>query len=120
MAKVDMESPEFKRELEKTIEFTQKVVKQFGLVFHPNKDIVEGIQQGLTRHKILYNKRYCPCFFVTQTPEDRICPCKPALEHEIKEDGCCHCQIYCTPEYAKAQEVVVAEEEEKKKNLTNS
>lgn len=32
--------------------------------------------------------------------DDRICPCKPAIEREIPEDGVCHCGIYCTPEYA--------------------
>jgi rhodanese-related sulfurtransferase len=35
--------------------------------------------------------------------DNRICPCKPALEEEIPQDGLCHCGIFCTPEYAKAQ-----------------
>ena len=35
--------------------------------------------------------------------DNRICPCKPALEKEIPEDGTCHCGIFCTPEYAQAQ-----------------
>ncbi len=33
--------------------------------------------------------------------DNRICPCKPALETEIPEDGKCHCGIFCTPEHAK-------------------
>ena len=49
----------------------------------------------------MHGKRYCPCFFVTgDKEEDRICPCPPAIEKEIPEDGVCHCQIFCTPEYA--------------------
>jgi len=34
--------------------------------------------------------------------DDRICPCKPAIEKELPEDGICHCQIFCTPEYREA------------------
>jgi rhodanese-related sulfurtransferase len=35
--------------------------------------------------------------------DNRICPCKPAIEKEIPEDGLCHCGIFCTAEYATAQ-----------------
>ena len=101
MKKVDPESEEFKLELEKTIKFTDKVVSQFGYAYNPDALINDGIQMGLTRNKLIYDKRYCPCFFVTgDKEEDRICPCKPAIEHEIPNDGVCHCQIFCTPEYA--------------------
>ena len=102
--KIDPESVEFKEELEKTIKFTDKVCAQFGFVYNPDPEINQGIQFGLTRNKLIHGKRYCPCFFVTgNKEEDRICPCKPALEHEIPEDGVCHCQIFCTPEYAASQ-----------------
>ena len=101
MKKVDPESVEFKTELAKTVKFTDKVVAQFGYAYNPDPLINEGIQMGLTRNKLIYDKRYCPCFFVTgDKEEDRICPCKPAIEHEIPNDGVCHCQIFCTPEYA--------------------
>jgi len=101
MKKVDPESVEFKTELAKTVKFTDKVVEQFGYAYNPDSLINEGIQMGLTRNKLIYDKRYCPCFFVTgDKAEDRICPCKPAIEHEIPNDGVCHCQIFCTPEYA--------------------
>jgi len=101
MKKVDPESQEFKTELAKTVKFTDKVVEQFGYAYNPDPLINEGIQMGLTRNKLIYDKRYCPCFFVTgDKEEDRICPCKPAIEHEIPNDGVCHCQIFCTPEYA--------------------
>lgn len=105
--KIDMNSEEFKAELVKTTEFTEKVLKQFGFVFNPDKEIVDGIQVGLTRNKFIYGKRYCPCFFVQQedgvpTKDNRICPCPPALKEEIPNDGRCHCQIYCTPDYAKS------------------
>jgi ferredoxin-thioredoxin reductase catalytic subunit/rhodanese-related sulfurtransferase len=101
MKKVDPESIEFKTELAKTVKFTDKVVEQFGYAYNPDPLINEGIQMGLTRNKLIYEKRYCPCFFVTgNKEEDRICPCKPAIEHEIPNDGVCHCQIFCTPEYA--------------------
>lgn len=102
--KIDPESEEFKTELEKTVKFTDKVCSQFGFVYNPDPEINQGIQFGLTRNKLIHGKRYCPCFFVTgNKEEDRVCPCKPALEHEIPEDGVCHCQIFCTPEYAAAQ-----------------
>ena len=98
--KVDPESEEFKTELEKTKRFTDKVVKQFDWAYNPDVEINVNIQFGLTRNKLIYEKRYCPCFFVQNDDTDRICPCPPAIEKEIPEDGVCHCQIFCTPEYA--------------------
>jgi ferredoxin-thioredoxin reductase catalytic subunit/rhodanese-related sulfurtransferase len=99
--KIDIESEVFQTELEKTIRFTDKVVQQFGWAYNPDIEINEGIQLGLTRNKLMHGKRYCPCFFVTgNKEEDRICPCPPAIEKEIPEDGVCHCQIFCTPEFA--------------------
>jgi ferredoxin-thioredoxin reductase catalytic subunit/rhodanese-related sulfurtransferase len=109
---MDINSPEFKKEYEKTLKFTEKVVKQFAFEFHPVKDIVDGIHLGLTRHKMIYNKRFCPCFVVQNDGTDRICPCKPALEEEIPNQGHCHCMIFCTPEYAASQKVLETAEEE--------
>jgi ferredoxin-thioredoxin reductase catalytic subunit/rhodanese-related sulfurtransferase len=110
ITKIDPESAEFKAELAKTIKFTDKVVAQFGFAYNPDSEINEGIQFGLTRNKMMHGKRYCPCFFVMTEEEEkesgeknRVCPCKPALEHEIPNDGVCHCQIFCTPEFAAAQ-----------------
>jgi len=101
--KIDPESQEFKETLEKTVRFTDKVVAQFGWAYNPDQEINQGIQFGLTRNKMMHGKRYCPCFFVTGEADDRICPCPPAIEKEIPEDGVCHCQIFCTPEFAAAQ-----------------
>jgi len=110
MQQIDMNSPEFKAEMDKTEVFVQKVNNQFGFVQNPNEEVNEGVTMGLARNKIIYGKRFCPCFMVIgETKEERkeadnrICPCKPALEKEIPEDGLCHCGIFCTPEYAKAQ-----------------
>ncbi len=112
MIKIDMQSEEFQTELEKTVRFTDKVVKQFGWNYNPDTEINEGIQLGLTRNKLMHGKRYCPCFFVTgNKEEDRICPCKPAIEKEIPEDGVCHCQIFCTPEFAAAKRAEESMEE---------
>lgn len=115
--KIDMNSEEFQSELEKTVKFTDKVVKQFGWEYNPQKEINEGVQLGLARNKLMYNKRFCPCFMVEvvdekpRSVEDRICPCKPALEEEIPKDGVCHCQIFCTPEYAANKRVELGMEE---------
>lgn len=104
--KIDPESPEFKAELEKTVKFTDKVVMQFGWAYNPNVEINEGVQMGLARNKMMYSKRFCPCFMVEEvdgaykSSDDRLCPCTPAIEHEIPNEGVCHCQIFCTPEYA--------------------
>ena len=115
--KIDMNSDEFQAELEKTIKFTDKVVAQFNFEYNPQEEINEGVQLGLARNKIMYNKRFCPCFMVEevdgkpQSVEDRICPCKPALEKEIPEEGVCHCQIFCTPAYAAAKRIEMGMEE---------
>ena len=107
MQSVDLNSPEFQAELEKTWQFVEKVNNQFGFVQNPDQEVNEGVAMGLARNRLIYGKRYCPCFMVIgETPEERknadnrICPCKPALEKEIPEDGLCHCGIFCTPEYA--------------------
>jgi ferredoxin-thioredoxin reductase catalytic subunit/rhodanese-related sulfurtransferase len=110
MNPVDMNSPEFKEELEKTWTFVEKVNKSFGFVQNPNEEVNEGVAMGLARNRLMYGKRFCPCFMVIgETKEEqkeadnRICPCKPALEKEIPQDGYCHCGIFCTPEYAQSQ-----------------
>jgi ferredoxin-thioredoxin reductase catalytic subunit/rhodanese-related sulfurtransferase len=105
--KIDPNSEEFIYQLEKTVEFTKKVNERFGFVFNPENEITESVQQGLTRNKLIYGTYYCPCFMVQgETKEERkkannrICPCKPAIEEEIPSDGRCHCGIFCTPDYA--------------------
>ena len=110
MKTVDMNSEEFKTEFEKTWTFIEKVNKSFGWVQNPNEDVNEGVAMGLARNRLMYGKRFCPCFMVIgETKEERkeadnrICPCKPAIEKEIPEDGVCHCGIFCTPEHAESQ-----------------
>ena len=110
MQAVDMNSPEFKAEFEKTWTFIEKVNTTFGWVQNPNEEVNEGVAMGLARNKLMYGKRYCPCFMVIgetkeeqKAADNRICPCKPAIEKEIPEDGLCHCGIFCTPEYAQKQ-----------------
>jgi ferredoxin-thioredoxin reductase catalytic subunit/rhodanese-related sulfurtransferase len=107
LIKIDMESEEFKQTLAQTEEFTKTVCEQFGFVYNPDEGVNESVTMGLARNKMIYNKRYCPCFMVIgETKEEqkkadnRICPCKPALEHEIPNEGKCHCGIFCTPKYA--------------------
>ena len=118
MIKIDMNSQEFLDEQIKTKEFTDKVCASKGWVYNPIEDVNEGVIMGLTRNKLIYNKRYCPCFMVIgetkeeqRTADNRICPCKPAMEHEIPDDGHCHCGIFCTPEYAKANAIEIKAEE---------
>lgn len=110
---VDMSSDEFLVELEKTKKFTDKVNSQFNFVYNPMEEVNEGVLMGLTRNKLLYGKRFCPCFMVLPdqqkegkyvSADNRICPCKPALEAEIPTEGKCHCGIFCTPEYAATHE----------------
>ena len=104
---IDVNSDIFQAELEKTWKFVNKVNKQFGFVQNPDDEVNEGVAMGLARNKLIYGKRYCPCFIVQGETEqerkeadNRICPCKPALEREIPQDGVCHGGIFCTPEYA--------------------
>lgn len=118
LIKIDMESQEFKDELQKTQEFTDTICASKGWVYNPIEEVNEGVTMGLARNKMIYNKRYCPCFMVIgETKEERkeadnrICPCKPAIEKEIPEDGKCHCGIFCTPEYAKQNTIELEAEE---------
>jgi len=118
MIKIDMESEEFKEEMRKTKEFTDKVCSSMGFVYNPIEDVNEGVTMGLARNKIIYNKRFCPCFMVIgetkeerKAADNRICPCKPALEKEIPEEGKCHCGIFCTPKYAAANAIEEKAEE---------
>ncbi len=112
LQQLDMSSPEFKAELVKTEKFTDKVCESQGWVYSANEDVNEGVTLGLARHRLLFGKRFCPCFMVDpdesrpgkfKSSDDRICPCKPAIEKEIPETGICHCQIFCTPEHREEQ-----------------
>jgi len=115
--KIDMNSPEFIETMQKTVKFTDKVCKSRGWVYNPQAEVNEGVQMGLARNKIMYNKRFCPCFMVEevdskpQSVDNRICPCKPAIEKELPEVGSCHCGIFCTPEYAEAKKIELGMEE---------
>ncbi len=106
MKTVDINSAEFQQEFIKTEKFANKVCEQFGWTFNPDEEVVDRVLKGLTNNKILYGKRFCPCFVVEErdgkyvSSDNRICPCKPAIEKEIPEDGVCHCGIFCSPEYA--------------------
>jgi len=117
MIKIDMNSPEFIERMEKTVKFTDKVIKQFGWEYNPQEEVNEGVQMGLARNKMMYNKLFCPCFMVEevdgkpQSSDNRTCPCTPAIEKEIPEDGSCHCGIFCTPEFAAAKRVELGMEE---------
>jgi ferredoxin-thioredoxin reductase catalytic subunit/rhodanese-related sulfurtransferase len=116
--KIDINSDEFVYQFEKTVKFTKDVCERFGFEFNPENEINEGVQMGLARNKLIYGKYYCPCFMVEGETEEerkdadnRLCPCKPALEREIPSQGHCHCGIFCTPEYVAvhAKEVVLDE-----------
>lgn len=115
--KIDMNSDEFQAEMEKTIKFTDKVCESRNWVYNPQAEVNEGVQMGLARNKMMYKKRFCPCFMVDTTGEkpksvdDRICPCKPAIEQEIPENGVCHCGIFCTPEFAESKRIEMGMEE---------
>lgn len=117
MIKIDMNSPEFLERMEKTVKFTDKVLNQFGWEYNPQTEVNEGVQMGLARNKIMYNKLFCPCFMVEevegkfQSVDNRTCPCTPAIEKEIPEIGACHCGIFCTPEYAAAKRIELGMEE---------
>lgn len=103
--KIDINSQEFQLEYELTKQFTDNVLKEYGLTYNPDSEVNESIQVGLTRNKLIYGKRFCPCFMVIgQTKEEqensdnRLCPCVPALKNEIPSKGSCHCGIFCTVE----------------------
>ena len=124
--KIDVESEEFQIEFELTKQFTNKVCEEHGFVYNPEWDVNESIQMGLTRNKLIYNKRYCPCFMVEGTTQEerdkannRLCPCTPALEKEIPSQGHCHCAIFCTPEYVESLEknVTIVEKQTHSKGL---
>lgn len=100
---IDINSHEFKEELKKTNLFTNKIRDKFSFLPSEDKGLNNMIEEGLTRNKLLYGKRYCPCFIVMgKTKEEknkannRVCPCKPALKEEIPREGKCHCGIFCT------------------------
>ncbi|MBL0708544.1 MAG: sulfurtransferase [Sulfurimonas sp.] len=117
ITKIDMNSPEFINEMEKTVSFTDRVIKNLGLEYNPELTVNEGVQMGLARNKMMYNKRFCPCFMVEevdgkhQSVDRRTCPCEPAKTKEIPETGSCHCGIFCTPEFAAKKRLELEEKE---------
>ncbi|MFT5661462.1 MAG: rhodanese-related sulfurtransferase/ferredoxin-thioredoxin reductase catalytic subunit [Sulfurimonas sp.] len=117
IVKIDMNSPEFQERMNKTIKFTDKVCESRGWEYNPEETVNEGVQMGLARNKMMYNKLFCPCFMVEevdgkpQSVDNRTCPCTPAIEKEIPELGACHCGIFCTPEYAASKRLELGMEE---------
>ena len=107
MKTVDINSAEFQQEFVKTEKFAHKAVEQFNWKFNPDEDVVERILKGLTNNKLMYGKRFCPCFVVEEkdgkyvSSDNRICPCPQAINDEIPNEGVCHCGIFCSEEYAK-------------------
>ena len=72
MDDIDLNSDEFQVELKKTWKFINKTLDQFNFTLNPDSEINESIALGLTRNKLLYGKRYCPCFMVIgNTSEER-------------------------------------------------
>ena len=124
MKPVDINSPEFQQEFLKTEKFAHKVVNQFNWKFNPDEEVVERILKGLTNNKLQYGKYFCPCFVVEEkdgkyvSVDNRICPCKPAIEKEIPEDGVCHCGIFCSEEYVKNYEKTHPHEEKQVEGLS--
>ncbi|OCL81979.1 ferredoxin-thioredoxin reductase catalytic domain-containing protein [Arcobacter porcinus] len=111
--KIDTNSEEFKEEFELTKKFTNSVLEKYNLVFNPDEELNRSIQMGLTRNKLIYGKTYCPCFMLVENEEEnRLCPCKPALEKEIPQSGMCHCGIFCTKEKNKEISSSKKDEEE--------
>ena len=67
--KIDINSKEFELELNSTKEYTNSVLSKHNLVFTPDNEIIQSIQMGLTRNKLIYDRYFCPCFMVIgQTP----------------------------------------------------
>ena len=101
---MDINSAQFQEELKNTVQFTDDVIAKYSLNYNPDSEVNRHIQMGLTRNQLIYGKRYCPCFFVTNNDEEnRLCPCKPALSNEIPTKGSCHCGIFCSSDYQKQE-----------------
>jgi ferredoxin-thioredoxin reductase catalytic subunit len=77
---------QFKKELAKTNKFVNKVYEKTNLFPNPDPMINETTAEGKTKEEKI-------------KADNRVCPCKPALEIEIPEDGVCHCGIFCSKEY---------------------
>ena len=117
---------EMQKELEKTREFAEKVREKMGVFPNPEPSENERIYIGLTNNKLTKGKRYCPCFIVEGDTEEerkaannRICPCKPALQKEIPETGRCYCGIFCTDNYVNNYEKVEIDTVKHHSNLTS-
>ncbi len=99
--------------------FTNKVCAQFGFVYTPLDEVKESIQQGLTRNKLIYGKRYCPCFMVIKEVLQKSKP-KQVIDYvlvplhsrlKFHNMGNATVPIFCTPEHARelAQEESIEE-----------
>lgn len=55
-----------------------------------DKELWELIQQGLSKKKEKYGKRYCPCSLIRN--DDTVCMCKEFRDAPVGTT--CHCGIY--------------------------
>jgi ferredoxin-thioredoxin reductase catalytic chain len=82
--------------IRKIIQEYEKYAKENGFRLNPEREILEGLINGLLINEQKYGKRYCPCRIVSgDEKEDRkkICPCVWHKE-EIEKLGHCHCSLF--------------------------
>lgn len=52
-----------------------------------NPDFEDAVVEGLSRNKLLFGARYCPCKL--DKHPDNICPCRA-----FREEGLCECGLF--------------------------
>ncbi len=85
--------------MEELIKQSEEYAKKQGFKLNPDREVVEGVAEGLLEREKKFGARYCPCRRVTGDKEQDqkiICPCVYHKE-EIAKDGRCYCNLFVRP-----------------------
>ncbi len=89
--------------LQDTLQFAQMVAGKHGWVFHPDKEFLDILVEGLTTNYNRYGYFSCPCRDadgIREKDKDIICPCEYCAP-DIQEYGSCYCGLYNDPLFIK-------------------
>jgi ferredoxin-thioredoxin reductase catalytic subunit len=111
-------SKDFKDALDQTRRFVISYAERSGYRLNPDAEHVEGLVEEMTRNKLEFGARYCPCMTKRITGDKkadmkRICPCIWHKE-DIEKFHICYCGLYVGPQFDPEKHKGVPPSESKK------
>ncbi len=88
-------------ETEKLYDMLKKAQEPKGYYFNRDREMVFDLLNSLNINKERYGYMVCPCRLASgdrEEDKDIMCPCI-YREPDVKEFGCCYCNLYVSEEW---------------------